>query len=232
MTRPLIIAHRGDSSRALENSLEAIRLALSVPVDMIEIDIRKSADRELYLMHDWNTDRTADRTIDLEQSSSDQISHLRLNNGEPIPTLRDVFELVSGKVGLNIEIKSEGAGALCARQLLETGYDGPILISSFIEREVCEARQVMPGLETAKILNSFTTKEVSGYRAEGYSLVSLNKKALTENLLRVCHEQMIKVYVWTVDEEEEIRKFIHWGVDGIISNRPALLKELVEKLTR
>ncbi|HAK59511.1 MAG TPA: glycerophosphodiester phosphodiesterase, partial [Nitrospiraceae bacterium] len=81
MRTPLVIAHRGDSSRALENSLDAIRLALSVPADMIEIDIRKSRDDQLFLMHDGNTGRTADRAVDIEGSTSEDIAEVRLNNG-------------------------------------------------------------------------------------------------------------------------------------------------------
>jgi glycerophosphoryl diester phosphodiesterase len=231
MNRPLVIAHRGDSSRAIENSMEAVRLALSIPVDMIEIDIRMSTDQKLFVMHDKDTGRTADRKIDIEQSPSDLIARMKLKNGEPIPTLTDILGLVSGKVGLNIEIKSEGAGALCAGQVLAAAYDGQVLISSFKEKEVFQARKVMPGLETSTIFDSFTPKEVNGYRAKGYSLISLKKKAVNEKLLRVCHENKIKVYVWTVDEEEEIKKLIAWGVDGIYSNRPALLKELVDRQT-
>src|SRR5512137_1741050 len=109
MPKPLVIAHRGDSSRALENSLEAFRLALSIPVDMIEFDVRKSRDNVLYVMHDRNTGRTANGNIDIEKAGSGEISQLRLKNGEAIPTLGDVLTLVNGTVRLNIEIKSEGA---------------------------------------------------------------------------------------------------------------------------
>jgi glycerophosphoryl diester phosphodiesterase len=228
MHTPLIIAHRGDSSRALENSTEAVRLALSLPADMIEIDIRKSRDNVLYVMHDKDTGRTADENIDIEQTTSDEIARVKLKNGESIPVLMDILKLVSGTAGLNIEIKSDGAGGLCAGHLLGAGYRGPLLISSFKEREVLDARRVMPGLVTSEIFDSFTIKDVNGYRAKGYGVVSLKKKIVNEELIKGCHERKIKVYVWTVDEEEEILQFITWGVDGIYSNRPAVLKRLVE----
>ena len=229
MHAPLIIAHRGDSSRALENSTEAVRLALSLPVDMIEIDIRKSRDNVLYVMHDKDTGRTADQNIDIEQSTSDEIGHVKLKNGESIPVLMDILGLVSGTVGLNIEIKSDGAGGLCAGHLLGAGYRGPMLVSSFKEREVLDARRVMPGLVASEIFDSFTLKDVNGYKAKGYSVISLKKKILNEELMAACHERKIRVYVWTVDEEDEMNKFITWGVDGIYSNKPAVLKRLVEE---
>ena len=227
MPAPLVIAHRGDSSRALENSLAAVRLALSIPVDMIEIDIRKSRDNGLYLMHDKDTGRTADRKMNIEQSRSDEMAQVRLNNGEAVPSLTDILRLVSGKAGLNMEIKSDDAGALCAGLILQTGYRGLVLISSFKEKEVFEARRVNPGLLTSQIFDSFSPAEVNEYKAKGYRVISLRGKTVHRELVEACHEKEIKVFVWTLDREKEIKKFIALGVDGIYSNRPALLKRLV-----
>lgn len=228
MPAPLVIAHRGDSSRALENSYAAVRLALSLPVDMIEIDIRKSRDNGLYLMHDRDTGRTADRNMDIEQSRSAEIARVKLNNGEAVPTLTDILRLVSGKAGLNLEIKSDDAGALCAGLIHQTGYQGRALISSFKEKEVFEARRVNPGLLTSQIFNSFSPEKVNEYKAKGFRVISLRGKTVNQELVEVCHKKKIKVFVWTLDREEEIKKFIALGVDGIYSNRPALLKRLVE----
>ena len=228
MYAPLIIAHRGDSSRALENSTEAVRLALSLPVDMIEIDIRKSRDNVLYVMHDKDTGRTSDRNINVEQSTSDEIALVRLKNGEPIPSLDDVLRLVAGRVGLNIEIKSDGAGAVLSRHLFHYRYSGYILVSSFSESEVRSARGVMLDLPISVIFDTFSAHDLPVYADKGYSVISLKKNTVNEELIAACHERKIKVYVWTVDEEDEIKKFITWGVDGIYSNRPAVLKRLVE----
>jgi glycerophosphoryl diester phosphodiesterase len=230
MQKPLVIAHRGDSFRALENSLEAFRLALALPVDMIEFDLRKSRDNQLYVMHDKETGRTAEKNIDIEQSLSEEISTVKLKNGEPIPVLTDVLTLVAGKVGLNIEVKSEAAGALAAAHLAGSGYKGPVLISSFKEREVQDARRVMPTTPVSGIFDTFIEAEVKKYRSLGYGFISLKKKTVTRELITACHDQKIKVYVWTVDNEEEIRRFIEWGVDGMYSNNPMVLKSIVDGL--
>jgi glycerophosphoryl diester phosphodiesterase len=227
MPAPLVIAHRGDSSRALENSFAAVRLALSIPVDMIEIDIRMSRDNGLYLMHDKDTGRTADRKMNIEQSRSDEIAQVRLNNSEAVPSLTEILRLVSGKAGLNMEIKSDDAGALCAGLILQTGYRGLVLISSFKGKEVFEARRVNPGLLTSQIFDSFSPAEVNEYKAKGYRVISLRGKTVHRELVEACHEKEIKVFVWTLDREKEIEKFIAMGVDGIYSNRPVLLKRLV-----
>ena len=227
---PLIIAHRGDSSNALENSLDSIRRAMSLSVDMIEIDIRRSRDNGLYVMHDKLTGRTAVKNIDIERANSEKIAKVKLKNNEPIPTLADVLRLVGGTCGLNLEIKSSGAGALTAQHLLASGYKGRILVSSFQEDEVAAARQVMPLLPTSMIFDVFAIRTIPSYLARGYKVIILRKKTVNVELVAACHEQGLQVYVWTVDEEDEMRTFIAWGVDGIYSNRPGLLKELLSRL--
>jgi glycerophosphoryl diester phosphodiesterase len=230
MTRPLIIAHRGDSSRALENSLEAFRLALTVPADMIELDIRMSRDHQLFVMHDERTGRTCERDINIEKATAEEIAALRLRNGEPVPTLQDVLALAAGKAGLNLEIKSAGAGGLTAAYIAGSGYRGDILISSFKEREVLDARRVAPHLPVAGIFDAFSTSAVRAYRNGGCTFISLNRKTITRELLAALHETGIKAYVWTVDEEAEMQRLIEWGADGIYSNRPAVLKHVVDAL--
>jgi glycerophosphoryl diester phosphodiesterase len=228
MRKPLVIAHRGDSSRALENSLEAFQLALAVPVDMIEFDIRKSRDNQLYVMHDKETGRTAEKNINIEQSLSGEIAVIKLKNGGPIPVLGDVLALAAGKVGLNIEVKSEGAGALTAAHLAGSGYKGPVLISSFKEHEVQDARRVLPTVQVSGIFDTFVPADLNKYGSLGYGLISLGKKTVTRELVSACHDRKIKVFVWTVDEEDEIRRFLEWGVDGIYSNKPMVLKSIVD----
>jgi glycerophosphoryl diester phosphodiesterase len=223
MLLPLAIAHRGDSSNALENSLAAIHRALSYPADMIELDIRMSRDNVLYVMHDSSTGRTADQSIAIERSTSSRIDHIRLNNGEPVPTLRDVLKAVSGRAGLNLEIKSAGAGLATARYLASSDYRSYVLISSFKEEEVRAVKQAFPNVPTSMIFDHFTLRDVPRYKAKGYSIASLRKTTINDSLVAACHEHQIKVYVWTVDEEDEMRKFIKMKADGIYSNRPGML---------
>jgi glycerophosphoryl diester phosphodiesterase len=229
MPVPLIIAHRGDSSSALENSLEAFRLALSVPADMIELDLRMSRDDVLYVMHDRETGRTADRNIDLEQSLSAQVDGIRLRNQEPIPRLGDALSLISGKAGVNIEIKSDGAGAVLSRHLSGLSGRGSLMVSSFREAEVQTVRTALPGLACALIFDAFSIRHLAEYRARGYTRISLRKNTVTEPLVRACHGQGVQVFVWTVDEEDEMKRCIEWEVDGIYTNKPRVLKQVLGK---
>lgn len=230
MTIPLVIAHRGDASESLENSLDSIHRALSYPVDMIELDVRKSLDNVLYVMHDKMTGRTADKNINIEHSTFDVISKLRLINGEPIPTIEDVIKTVTGSTGLNFEIKSSGAGVLIAQYFASLHYPGYVLLSSFEEDEVRAVRHIMPTMPTSVIYDVFSAHDVTNYKKRGYRIISLRKNTVNEKLITACHEERIDVYVWTVDEEDEMQKFISLGVNGIYSNRPGLLKTLLTRL--
>jgi glycerophosphoryl diester phosphodiesterase len=229
MRTPLIIAHRGDSSRALENSLEAFRLAASVPADVIEFDLRMSKDGVLYVMHDRHTGRTADRNIDIEQATSQEIAGIRLKNGEPVPTVDDALRLVAGRAGINVEIKSDGAGAALGRHLFLYRYSGYLMVSSFKEAEVLAARGVMLDLPLAVIYDTFSIRHVAGYRDKGYPVISLRKNTVTEPLVRACHAHGVRLYVWTVDGEDEMKRCIEWEVDGIYTNNPAALKDMIDK---
>ncbi len=228
MNIPLVIAHRGESSSSLENSLEAVHRALSYPADMIELDIRRSLDNLLYIMHDKTTSRTCDQAIDIERATSEEISRVKLKNGERIPTLTDVIRVVSGKAGLNLEIKSEGAGLITAEYLASSDYSGYVLISSFHEEEILSVRRMLPRVPVSLIFDVFTIHDVPSYAEKGYTIISLRKMTVSEKLIDVCHEQGIDVYAWTVDEEKEMRKFISWGVDGIYTNKPGMLKQLLQ----
>ena len=227
MPKPLVIAHRGDPTHGLENSLNAFRLALSVPVDMIEFDVRKGRDNTLYIMHDRDTGRTADRNINIERATADEIARVRLKNGEPIPTLRDVLAEVAGAAALNIEIKSKGAGALVAEHLKGSGYQGNVVLSSFQEREVIDAQRALSGVQVAGIFDTFIPPEISAYQRKGYRFISLNRKTVTRELVALLHDQGIKVYVWTVDDDSEMKELISWNVDGIYSNDPVRLRKVV-----
>jgi glycerophosphoryl diester phosphodiesterase len=196
---------------------------------MIELDIRKSRDNFLYVMHDRLIGRTADRNIDIERANSEEIAGLKLKNGEPVPTLSDAMNAVAGMAGLNLELKSSGSGLPTAELLVSSGYTGYVLVSSFKEQEIQAVRRVMPQLPTSLIFDVFAVRDVPWYSRKGHSIISLRKGTVNEKLVEACHEHGIRVYVWTVDEEAEMRKLFAWGVDGIYTNRPGALKELLIK---
>ncbi len=152
---------------------------------MIELDVRRSRDNALFVMHDRTTGRTASSNVDIEQSTSAETSGLRLKNGEPVPTLTDVFRIVAGRAGLNLEIKSDGAGLLTAECLAAADYPGYILVSSFKEQEVLAVRKVLPHLPLSLIFDVFAARDAAAYRASGYRIISLRKSSVSRGADRI-----------------------------------------------
>jgi glycerophosphoryl diester phosphodiesterase len=116
---------------------------------------------------------------------------------------------------------------LTAAHIAGAGYKGEILLSSFKDREVIDAKRVLPNVPVAGIFDDFLLSDISSYKKTGYKIISLRRKTVTQELVTALQQGNIKVYVWTVDEEEEMKKFIGWGVDGIYSNKPTILRKIV-----
>ncbi|MDR3643443.1 MAG: glycerophosphodiester phosphodiesterase, partial [Clostridia bacterium] len=124
----------------------------------------------------------------------------------------------------------DGAGLLTAEYLNSSDYQGYVLASSFKEEEVLAVHRAMPALPISKIFDVFTEHDVLSYGEKGYKIISLRKMTVSAKLVEAFHGQGIQVYVWTVDDEDEMKKFIDWQVDGIYSNKPGVLKRVIEKL--
>ncbi len=144
--RPIFVAHRGASDRALENSPSAFALAVSGGADMIEFDVRLSSDGVPVVFHDGRTGRTAKENLAVARTPAARLRAVRLKNGEKLPFLADVLEIVGGKVPINIESKAPGGIAAAAKALSKAGYGGELLLSSGLRGECLAARDLLPGI--------------------------------------------------------------------------------------
>ena len=81
-------------------------------------------------------------------------------------------------------------------------------------------------LPVAVVYDTFSTRHIAEYKSKGYPAVSLRKNTVTEHLVRACRAEGVRVYVWTVNDEEEMERCVAWKVDGIYTNKPAVLKEV------
>jgi glycerophosphoryl diester phosphodiesterase len=118
--RPFFVAHRGASDRALENSPSAFSLAAGEASDMIEFDIRLSSDGVPVVLHDAATGRTAMENLVVSRTPWERLRKVRLKNGDPLPSLAEVFDIVRGAVPLDIESKAPGALAAAAGTIVVT----------------------------------------------------------------------------------------------------------------
>ncbi|CAN5358250.1 glycerophosphodiester phosphodiesterase [soil metagenome] len=249
--KPLIIAHRGASGSAPENTLSSFKKAIDVGVDFVELDIHLSKDGELIVIHDATLDRTTtgkgpvqDKTLaELQQLDAGSWYGEAFKN-EPLPTLRQVLELVNGQTKVLIEIKSPKDGLY--KGIEQKTLD---LIKELNAYSWCEMQSFHP--EVVENWMAIDT-QVTVYQLIVGALVGIsyddqvrwgngignNKRVAGINpssrfakakYIKKLHEAGYLCFVWTINEPEEMTKLMKKGVDGIITNYPERLKKLIEE---
>ncbi|MBI1183120.1 hypothetical protein GC194_02530 [bacterium] len=239
--KPLVIAHRGYSSAAPENSLAAFRKAIEAGADFFECDVRKTKDDSVVVLHDQNLKRTAGSAINLAELSYDELKNHHAGYttkfgdafaGEPIPTLRETLQLAKGNIKVEIEIKEEGMAQAVVRLVELLGMVDDVVVISFIFSEIQEVKRLNEQM-TVKYLvglrwNESDLKqlqETGGERLGVYGVPSARKVALA-------HRFGIHLGVYTINSERALRRAIKNGVDGITTNFPELALQLLAETNK
>ena len=222
-----IIAHRGASGLAPENTLKAIRLALKLGAPAIEIDVQQ-ADGELWVFHDRRLDRCTNGHGVLSRQSAAYLQGLDAGDGEPIPLLWHVMAAIKGECELHIELKgietAEGVADLTRRAEVELGFMADQwLVSSFHHPELARFGALRPEIRLGALIANRPL--ALSHAAEALNAWSLNCDLdfVDEALVKDAHDRGLKVLIYTVDQLEDARELHEWGVDGIFTNRPDLM---------
>lgn len=221
---PVIVAHRGAPDRALENSLAGIALAAADGADMIEFDVRLTADGEPVVLHDARTGRTAKENLPVASTPSARIREVLLKNGEPVPFLADVLELVRGRIPVNIHVKTAGGTAAVCRVLSGAGYVGKVVLSSGLREECLEARALRPDLPCGLVTGRPSASDIAFCLRHSLPSIHPDHRRLT--LLRVgkVKNAGLLLIPYTVDDPETFFRLLDGGADGVFSNRAEELR--------
>jgi glycerophosphoryl diester phosphodiesterase len=222
---PVFIAHRGASDRALENSLSAFSLAVADGADMIEFDLRLTSDGVPVVFHDERTGRTAKANLEVAGTAAVRLRAAILKNGEPIPTLAEVLDLVRGRIPLNVESKVPGGVAAAAKALAEARYRGPILLSSGFREECLAARALLPGLPCGLVTRRPSMSDLAFCLRHGLSSIHPDHRFLTVLRVRKVLSAGIPLLPYTVDDPDVAFRLIDAGAAGVFSNRALVLRE-------
>ena len=223
--RPIFVAHRGASDRALENSPAAFALAVSDGADMIEFDVRLTADGVPVVFHDDRTGRTAREKLAVARTAASRLRSVRLKNGEKLPFLADVLEIVGGKVPINIESKAKGGIAAAAKALSAAGYRGELLLSSWLRGECLAARDLLPRMPCGLVTRRPSASDLAFCLRRGLSSIHPSRRLLTVLRLRKVAASGIPLLPYTVDDPKEAFALIAAGAAGVFSNRARTLRE-------
>jgi len=223
--RPVFIAHRGASDRALENSPAAFALAVSDGADMIEFDVRLSADGVPLVLHDGRTGRTAKVNLAVARTSAAHLRAVRLKNGEALPFLADVLEIVRGSVPINIESKTPGGIAAARKVLSSAAYGGELLLSSGLRGECLAARDLLPAIPCGLVTRRPSASDLAFCLRHGVSSIHPARRLLTVLRLREVAASGIPLLPYTVDDPADASALIAAGAVGVFSNRAQALRE-------
>jgi len=235
MNNFLKIGHRGAKAHVAENTLESIQKALDIGVDMIEIDVHKCASGELWVIHDFTLDRTTDGSGEIAKKSAKEIKELKIDGKYKIPLLTEVLNLIEGKCAINIELKGLNTAAPVCKLISEKISLGKwkytdFIVSSFQKNELFEVRNNDEHIHIAILSKASVPEAIELGKRLKASAIHPSLGIITRDNTKLSHEAGFKVNVWTVNEREDIRRMIDFGVDGIISDYPNRLHNPVLNL--
>jgi glycerophosphoryl diester phosphodiesterase len=240
--RILNFAHRGASAAAPGNTLAAFRLAAEMGADGVELDVQLARDGEAVVIHGSTVDRTTDGQGAVRGMTLDQLKALDAGSwfapafaGERIPTLREVFDAIGHRLLVNVEVKSLlGRSQELEAEVVRLIEDGNlvhrVIVSSFNPLSLWRVKRLNPNISTALLyaphLPLFLRRAWLGpivpheFRHPHYSMVD-------ERFMAWARQKGYRVNVWVVNEPNEMRHLVALGVDGIITDRPDLLAEIL-----
>lgn len=224
------IGHRGAAGYEPENTLISIKKALELKVDIIELDVYCCQSGELVLFHDPTLERTTNGKGYLIRKSYAELQQLDAGKGERIPTLESALKLINRKAKVNIELKGRRTLHPVLHMIEKyVHYYGwqydDFLISSFKRSKLKKIRKLKSKIPIGALLL---------YRSLGFLKFSqkiktyaihVNYKIVNSKLINDAHKKGIKIFVWTVNDLQEITYFKKLGVDGIFSDYPDRIGE-------
>jgi len=235
----LVIAHRGASAYAPENTIAAFELAARQGADMIELDVQRSADGVLVIFHDDTTERWDGQKRLAAACTLAELRALDIG-GERVVTLAETCAFARERgMRMNVELKAGGFGADVARMLRAERVEELVLFSSFVEAALHELAAACPHIPRAYLMGNDTWRPDVRFR-EAWPFRALRRTGaaawhptaelpLINMLIPRVRRAGYRVNVWTVDDPAMMRGLIALGVDGIITNVPDVLREIVRK---
>ncbi|MBX2991525.1 MAG: glycerophosphodiester phosphodiesterase [Bacteroidetes bacterium] len=245
---PLIIAHRGAPLVAPENTLASFRAAIAMKADVLEIDLRATNDGHFVVMHDAAVNRTTNGKGKVSEKRLSELRALDAGNwfdarfaGEKVPALEEVLALLDSSLLLIAELKgSSDDGSVEARlvqKIVESGKQRQVILKSF-EIDVIERfKNLAPEIPRLFVyafripwMHLIVGTGVSGGSVFDVDALYLQPHylLLSASFVEEAHRRGYKVVAWGVDEEKTMRKAIEFGVDGIETDRPDLLRYILD----
>ena len=218
----LRIGHRGARAYAPENTLTSFRKALEIGVDAVELDVRKTKDNQIVVIHDADVKRTTNGEGLVSELTLKEIKSFSAEKGEKIPTLEETLDFLDKKVKVFVELKETGIEKQVLSIVHAKSLEKNVVITSFLEDALKKVRELDKDIETGLIYAKHKNPIKAALELKANYLFALYRFTHTANVQKA-HENGLKVVVWTINTPEEVEEYAKKGVDGIASDKPDIL---------
>ena len=214
-------SHSGARAYAPENMLKSFKKALEIGVDAVELDVRKTKDNQLVVIHDADVKRTTnDEGLVSELTLKETQSFSA--DGEKIPTLEETLAFLDKKVQVFIELKETGIEKQVLSIVHAKNLEKNVVIISFLEDALKKVRELDKDVTTGVIYAKHKNPIKAAVELKANYLFALYRFTHTANVVKA-HENGLKVVIWTINNAEEVEEYAKKGVDGIASDKPDIL---------
>ena len=237
----MAFAHRGGDEVAPENTLRAFRAAVDLGFRYLETDVHLTRDGALVSFHDANLDRVTDHSGPIEDLSLAEVRKVRIAGTDPVPTFDELLEEFPD-VRFNIDPKADASVVALAHALRRHGALHRVCVGAFSDDRLARLRSLLgdalctaasPG-EIARLLAASRVPGVRNrsarppYRCVQVPVRHRNVEVVTGAFVDAAHARGCLVHVWTIDEPTEMHRLLDLGVDGIMTDRPSVLRGVLE----
>ncbi len=234
---PLAIVHRGGAGEGRENTLTTFARAVELGFSYLETDLRATADGVVLAFHDATLDRVTDRTGRISELPYGEVAEARVGGVEPVPRLDDLLEAFP-QARFNLDVKDASTVLPTVRLLRSRGVLDRVCLASFSDRRLQELRSAL-GPDLCSSLGPREVVALAAARGKRWAGVHRSARCvqvpprlgplpvLTQRLVASAHLSGLAVHAWTIDEPAEMAHLLDLGVDGIISDRPQVLRSVL-----
>jgi glycerophosphoryl diester phosphodiesterase len=217
----LKVGHRGARAYEIENTLESFQKAIELGVNAIELDVQKSKDGKLIIIHDDNLKKVFSKDVFVNQAT---LKELKQSTENKIPTLEEALKTIDRKVEkILIELKEVGYEKTVLEIVKKEKLKDRVIIISFHEQALSNVRKLDKEIETGLIYSKYQNPVDAALQLNAQYLVPLYRFTHTRDVEKA-HKNNLKVIVWTINTKQEVKEYIAKGVDGIASDKPDILK--------
>jgi glycerophosphoryl diester phosphodiesterase len=225
--RPLVFAHRGGMTLGPENTLPTFDAGMEAGADGLELDVHLSADGCVVVHHDTTLERTTRGSGPVAAKTAAELSRL------DVPTLRVVLaRYPAARIIIEMKVDAEEIGEAVAREVRAADAVERVCAAGYGARALAAVRRALPEMASSAHLaevqralrRTWACWPLRSCPWQGYQVPERagRLRVVSPRFIRYAHKASLKVQVWTVDEEPDMRRLLDWGVDALISNRPGL----------